>query len=102
MECDAGAQKNVRVYQKEGPLCAHMQSLSAPVHIPISGPWIPKLDPTDLLDIVVRRILAQSNAKLPTVRPAAFDGLVITSETDVTAGKFEMSDCTYKCTASFT
>ena len=76
-----------------------MQSLSAPVHIPISGPWIPKLDPADLLDIVVSRILAQSKAKLPFVQPAAFDGLVITPETDVTAGKVEMSDCTYKCNA---
>ena len=70
--------------------------------VAISGPWIPKLDSADLLDIVVRRILAQSNAKLPTVQPAAFDGLVITSETDVTAGNVEMSDFTYKCTASFT
>jgi|LakMenEpi03Aug12_release.lakeMendotaPanAssembly.Ray.scaffolds.fasta_scaffold4044374_1 hypothetical protein len=64
-----------------------MQSLSATVHIPISGPWIPTVDPAALLDIVVRRVLAQSKAQLPFVKPAAFDGLVITSETDVTAGK---------------
>jgi hypothetical protein len=70
-----------------GQLCVHMQSLSAPVHIPISGPWIPTVDPAALLDIVIRHVLAQSKAKLPFVQPAAFDGLVITSETDVAAGK---------------
>lgn len=79
-----------------------MQSLSAPVHIPISGPWVPKVEPAALLDIVIRHVLARSKAKLPFVQPAAFDGLVITSETDVTAGKVEMSDCTYKCNAPLT
>jgi hypothetical protein len=68
----------------------------------ISGPWVPKVDPAALLDIVIRHVLAQSKTKLPFVQPAAFDGLVITSETGVTAGKVEMSDCTYKCNAPLT